>query len=315
MARLRCDCNGAEKVKVYDAREICRLFDRGINIIEWINEQEGARHNSPAAILYSYDAQAGSYTAMLGDPAIREVKDKLGRHLAAILDDLAPASLLDAGTGEATSLSPILGYMRKKPAHILGFDVSLSRLLFARQHLASEGVGDAQVFTARLDRIPLESASVDVVLTMHALEPNHGYEEAILADLLRVARKHLVLVEPSYETASAEARARMDRLGYVRGIPDALKRLGQNVRIEPIPYNTNPLNEAVLFIVEKGGPALTAPTANGPSFISPISGAPLLRRQDCLYCPHDGHAFPVIAGIPCLTLENALLASKLGQFT
>ena len=112
-------------MKVYDAREICQLFDRGINIIEWINEQEGARHNSPTAILYSYDTQAGSYTAMLENPAIREVKDKLGRHLAAILNELAPGSLLDAGTGEATSLSPILGYMRKKPAHILGFDVSL----------------------------------------------------------------------------------------------------------------------------------------------------------------------------------------------
>jgi hypothetical protein len=50
-----------------------------------------------------------------------------------------------------------------------------------------------------------------------------------------------------------------------------------------------------------------------PSFVSPISGRELVKRDDCWYCPGDGHAFPVIAGIPCLTLENAILVSKLGQ--
>src|SRR5438105_12311024 len=119
-------------MKVYDAHEICALFDRGENIIEWIRTHEGAEYNSPTAILYSYDAQAGSYTKQLEDPAVRELKDKLGQHLATILDEFAPDSLLDAGIGEATSLAPILGHLRKKPTHVLGFDVSLSRVLFGR---------------------------------------------------------------------------------------------------------------------------------------------------------------------------------------
>ena len=57
------------------------------------------------------------------------------------------------------------------------------------------------------------------MLTIHPIEPNRGREEAILSELLRVARRALVMIEPSYETASAEARARMERLGYVRGLP------------------------------------------------------------------------------------------------
>jgi predicted O-methyltransferase YrrM/uncharacterized protein YbaR (Trm112 family) len=298
------------KVNVYDAREICALFDRGENVIEWINSREGAERNSATAILYAYDAQAGSYVKLLEDPGIRELKDKVGRHLATIVDGLAPASVLEAGIGEATSFVPMLRHLKAKPAHILGFDISLSRLLFARRHLAQHGTDRAVLFAGKLDRIPLAAASVDVVLTIHALEPNHGYEEVMLAELLRVARRHLVLVEPSYEYASSEARARMDRFGYVRGIPETLKRLGYSPRIERFPYNTNPLNEAALIIVDK---AASAPRADAPQFVSPISGGNLLARQDCWYCSDDGHAFPVIAGIPCLIVENGVLVSKLGE--
>ena len=295
----------------YDAREIRALYDRGENITHWIQTREGADNNSVTAILYSYDAQAGSYVDALKDASARTLKQDLGRELGGLIDRLAPDSLLEAGIGEATSLAPVLSHMSKRPAHVLGFDLSLSRLLFARKHLTEKGHGNVKLFTGDLDRIPVASDSVDVVLTIHAVEPNHGREETILSELLRVARKHLVMIEPSYEFASAEARARMDRLGYVRGLPEALKRLGHPAgRVERWPHNSNPLNEAALIVVDKAA----ARTGIEPRFVSPISGRDLIERKDCWFCPEDGHAFPIIAGIPCLTVENAVLASKLDRF-
>src|SRR5690349_9142304 len=99
----------------YDIREICALFDRGENIVNWVNSREGSDHNSATSILYSYDAQAGSYTARLADPQRRELKEKTGEFLANILTELAPDSLLEAGIGEATSLVPILRQLRRRP--------------------------------------------------------------------------------------------------------------------------------------------------------------------------------------------------------
>ena len=228
-----------------------------------------------------------------------------------MLDELAPTSLLDAGVGEATSLAPVLRHMAARPAHVLGFDLSLSRLLYARKHLADHDRPDVVLFTAALDNIPLASASVDVVLTMHAVEPNHGREDVILGELLRVARRHLVMIEPSYELASAEGRARMERLGYVRELPAALERLGHPARrVEPWPLNANPLNPAALIVVDKSADVSDA----APQFVSPISGRNLVHRADCWFCPDDGHAFPIIGQIPCLTMGSAILASKLGQF-
>ena len=298
-------------VAKYDAREIRALYDKGGNVASWIQAHEGANGNSLTAILYSYDMQAGSYIALLKDPAARAFQQDVGRELAVLLDKLAPGSLLEAGVGEGTSLEPVLTHMSKRPAQVLGFDLSLSRLLFARSHLSENGCGHVKLFTGDLDRIPVASGSVDVVLTIHAVEPNHGREEAILSELLRVARKHVVMVEPSYEFASAEARERMDKLGYARALPEILKRLGHPARlVERWPHNANPLNKAALIVVDKA----PAGAQNEPRFVSPISGRDLVERKDCWHCPEDGHAFPIIAGIPCLTMDNAVLASKLDRF-
>ena len=295
----------------YDAREIRALYDQGENITRWVQSQEGTDRNSVTAILYSYDAQAGSYIDNLKDSAASALKEAMGRDLGALLDKLAPDSLLEAGVGEGTSLAPILVHMSKRPSHVLGFDLSLSRLLFARKHLAKNGFGNVMLFTGDLDRIPIASASVDVVLTVHAVEPNHGREETILTELLRVARKHVVMIEPSYEFASAEGRTRMDRLGYVRGLPSTLRRLGYPAGVvERWLHNSNPLNQAALIVVDK----LPAGSGGQPRFVSPVSGCDLVERKDCWFCPEDGHAFPILAGIPCLTIENAILASKLDAF-
>ena len=127
----------------YDIREIRALYERGENIIQWVRTQEGAENNTPTAIAYSYDMQAGSYVAELESAEISALKARLGRRLADVLDMLKPESLLDAGVGEATSLLPTLKAMKAPPAQVLGFDFSVSRLLWARRHLAAHGHGDA----------------------------------------------------------------------------------------------------------------------------------------------------------------------------
>lgn len=298
-------------IKKYDAAKIGALLRQGKNIMEWVRGLEGSNENSPTAITYSYDAQAGSYTAALSDPAVRALKRDVGKRLATMFDDMAPMSVLEAGTGEATSLAPVLAAMRRRPKHVLGFDISLSRLLFARRYLESQGEGAVELFTGSLDCIPLADDAVDVVFTIHSIEPNHGREEAILHELLRVTRRHLVMIEPSYELGGPETQARIERHGYVRGLPQALQRLGKPARlVELWNLDANPLNRAALIVVDKSALPSSAP----PSLVSPISGKPLARLADCYYCHEDGHAFPIVGGIPCLLPENAVLVSKLGQF-
>jgi len=74
--------------------------------------------------------------------------------------------------------------------------------------------------------------------------------------------------------------------------------------------DVNPSNEAALIVVQLG----ESKQAVRHILVSPVSGRPLQRLKDCVYYHDDGHAFPVVQDIPCLVAENAILASKLGDF-
>jgi uncharacterized protein YbaR (Trm112 family) len=303
--------DGISMTRRYDSELIRQLYRRGVNISDWVRNDEGSLDSSLTAILYSYDAQAGSYIDALQQPNVASVKHRMGEKLASILEGLAPETLLDAGVGEATTLVPVIRAMKRPPPSIWGVDLSLSRLLFARRHLVRSGIEDVQLFTGSLDNLPMSAGSMDVVLTVHAVEPNRGREKDILSELLRVAGRYLVMIEPSYELGNDVTRARIERHRYVRGIPDVLNELAAKVvRYERWGIDVNPANEAALIVVELS----KSQTKVRHVLVSPLSGRPLHRLNDCLYCHDDGHAFPIVQDIPCLAAEHAILASKLGDF-
>jgi SAM-dependent methyltransferase len=294
----------------YDAGEIKAAYERGQNIMELCDASDGGDGRNLNSILYSYDIQAGSYTAMAQDAKLKSLGEDLGRQLAAIVEEVDPSSLMECGTGEATHFVPLLKNVNQHCAvNALAFDLSLSRLLYARANLLSAGLS-ASLFTAELQNIPIESDSIDVVVTIHSVEPNAGYEREILSELLRVTRKRLILYEPSYELGSEATRKRCEKHGYVRGLAATLTELGHAPsRHELWGPHFNDDNESALIVVDK-----TAGAARAPSLVSPISKKPLVRMEDCLFCEDDGHAFPIVAGIPCLTTDSAIVATKLSSF-
>lgn len=298
--------------KVFDVDELREMFRRDVNLMQALRERQGEADNSAATILYSYDVQAGTYTEKARRPEMAEDLARRGAVLADVIRSLRPASLLDAGTGEGTMLAPMLAAMKEGdvPAEVWAFDLSLSRLLYARENLRVQGFEGARLFTGELAAIPLGTSSIDVVGTFHAIEPNRGREESILDELLRVARRYLVLVEPSYELGSEATREQIRNHAYAEGLPEILRARGVRVlRHERWPLNANPRNEAALLVAEKSGAA--AEPAGEAEFQSPISGGPLVDRGSYYWSPRDGFAFPVIEGIPCLLRENGVLASGL----
>jgi histidinol-phosphate/aromatic aminotransferase/cobyric acid decarboxylase-like protein len=105
-------------------------------------------------------------------------------------------------------------------------------------------------FRAELAAIPLSDNSVDVVTTNHAIEPNGGREVEILFELLRIAKRKIVLFEPCYEIATDEGKARMRQHGYVRDLRGHLEELGAKVEsLTPLKTVHNPLNPTACIVV------------------------------------------------------------------
>jgi ubiquinone/menaquinone biosynthesis C-methylase UbiE len=292
-------------INLVNMSELKRLFQQGVNIMQHVREFQGYSINTAVAIRYAYDLQAGKYTAEMNLPDRQAYRRHYKALVAPLVRAVNPRTLLDVGTGEATTLAPLLDQLSGTIGETFAFDISLSRLLYARKYLQKLGHA-ARLFVADIQHIPLPDDSVDVVLTCHAVEPNGGREAIIMKELLRITNRRLIMVEPTFELGSEQTRARIQRMGYVTGLPEVIEALGHRIVRHELTESLRADNQASLIVVDKDS------TRSGQvHFCSPISGAPLEDRDGYLYAPGDGFAFPMVAGIPCLCPENGILASHL----
>ena len=290
--------------------ELRKLFAEGKNLMESLRKGDGG--NSQDTIMLSYDLQAGSYTEQVNNSeTVRANKFFYGKFMSNVLQGLNPYNILDAGTGEATSLFFLLNDFKPR-GEVYAFDISLSRLLFAKIFLSSGRHEHVALFTGSLDNIPLETSSIDIVITNHALEPNGGREEILIKELMRVAGRYIVLVEPSWELGSASTRAHISEHRYVIGLPEILKSMGAVIRRHELwAHNINPSNEAALIVAEMPGCGQWNPRR--AVFRSPIGFGSLEDREAYFYSKDDGFLFPKVEGVPCLLRDHGILAARLDE--
>lgn len=194
------------------------------NIMQYLKEISNTTNNSIEDILISQDFQAGTYTKSYYDNPTK--RDYTSKKIADYINKLGRVdSILDVGTGEATTLALLLKNLSYLPNKIKGIDLSWSRIKYGRKFLRENNLENVELATGNLFELPFEDNSVELVFTFQAIEPNRGREEEALKELYRVSNKYLVLIEPCYEIANDEAKKRMDQNGYIRGLYQTQKIL------------------------------------------------------------------------------------------
>ncbi|HXA02857.1 MAG TPA: methyltransferase domain-containing protein [Cytophagaceae bacterium] len=286
-------------------KKIKELYSIGTNIIDYVKNLKQEKNNSSEAIMISYDFQAGSYIQLA-----KEKSEYLNNYTKAISETINELgifnSIVEIGVGEATVLANLIPKIKNKPDSILGFDISWSRIRFARHYLSENKINNAIVFVGDLFNIPLQDNSIDIVYTSHSIEPNGGREKEALTELYRISNKYIILLEPCFEMASEEAQARMTRLGYVKNLYNTAKELGYKVKEHRLfEYSSNPLNPTGLTIIEKE----TVESSPANPLACPITKAPLKEVKGSMYCEESLLAYPIIDKIPCLLSSNAVIAS------
>ena len=287
-------------------------FESGENITSLLRQESKSETNTQSIIETAYDLQAGTYVKSLDDEKMFLHKQEYGFLIAdEILKLTAPTSIIETGVGEGTTLSFVLNRLNQPKITAHGFDISWSRIAWCKQWLESNWNGNCQLSVASLLNTPYADSCFDVVYTSHTIEPNGGNEETILKELFRITSKFLVLFEPGYELASVEARQRMERLGYCRGLAEKAKALGMKVlKHELIPISANPLNPTAIIVIEKDASAAT----QQPRWACPIFGDEMLDCGDSFFSNGSLRAYSKIMGIPCLRIEDAMIASAYKKF-
>lgn len=307
----RSDQQGTIQSLHLNMSELREAYARGDNLIQRLTNSHPGLNRSEI-IEIAYDIQAGSYSDYaLSNP------DTIKRY-AREIDDLSKPylaegdAILDCGTGELTTLSALSEHLPAR-CQLLACDISLSRLRvgrrFAKRWMRGDLAGDLTLFVADMARLPLADCSVDVIFTSHALEPNHGRERELLSELLRIARRMLLLFEPSWENADEVIRARMNQHGYVRDLPHHIQSAGGRlVSVKPLPNPLNPMNPTYCYVVEPLAKE-RQPSLADEDFRCPRSGLPLQRHQNYWWSQLGGWAYPEIDGIPCLREKHGVLMS------
>lgn len=295
-----------------DIRALRRAYERGENITQLLRSTElGFTSNSIEAIEIAYDLQAGSY-ARRSLQAPDELRCRAEEASYLLRPHIRSGDrVLDCGTGELTTLSALSHHL-PLDISLMAFDISLSRIRvgrrFARRAMQPDLFKTMQDFVAEMGRIPLPEKSVDIVLTYHALEPNHGREEALLRELLRVTRRRLILFEPSWEQNSRQGRERMARLGYIRELPHHIASVGGRLlSTHLLSEVSNKLNPTCCYIVAPTVDDARQAVEDNVVFICPISGYPLDHRLGYWWSACGGWAFPEIEQVPCLRERYAIL--------
>jgi ubiquinone/menaquinone biosynthesis C-methylase UbiE len=285
-----------------------RAYLGGENAMEAGRRSRSEETNSTNTTLVAYDLQAGSYVEnAISNP---EANSRWCRQLSDLLEPYLRSgdSLLEVGAGEATTLCGVRNNLSVEILDIFGFDISWSRCHVGSQWLRKCGKTDARLFVADLFAIPFANDSIDVVYTSHSIEPNGGREREAIQEILRVARKAVILVEPLFELASPEARKRMESHGYVRGLKETVESLGGRVTdFRLLEHCANPLNPSGCVIIEKDRHA----KHSRPEWQCPLTGAPMIEAHDLFHAEECGVVYPILRGIPILRPEHAVIASKI----
>jgi SAM-dependent methyltransferase len=297
-----------DKYKILN--RIKELFSKNENIIKYLKQLDRRQINTTEDILISYDFQAGTYTDQYeNNPVLRRDLNDFSRHLASILDGIGGyKSILEIGIGEATIFGTTIPLLNVPPQKYYGFDISWSRIKYAKRFLKKNGLENTDLFTGDLFDAPLKDNSIDVVFTAHSLEPNGGREREALQELYRITNKYLILIEPAYELADDKAKERMLANGYVTNLYSTAKELNYDVIEHRLfDVNPNPLNPAGLIIIRKNDNDNIE--VDNP-LCCPITKSDLIKYDNVYYSPDSLLAYPIVDGIPCLLPQNAILATK-----
>ena len=179
---------------------IKKYYDNGGNIIQYLKNIDNRTTNTLEDILISYDFQAGSYNKTYIDNL--EIYQMYHESIARILNCYIPCNsytLCEAGVGEGTTFLSILKRLQIIPKMAYGFDISWSRIEEGLKFDKQRNNGESEeikkrLFVGDIFDMPFGDDSIDIVYTVHALEPNGGSEESLLKELYRVASKYVILL-------------------------------------------------------------------------------------------------------------------------
>lgn len=242
--------------------ELLKLKKNGDNISLILKNNNNLSDFEKISI--QYELQAGDYIEYYNNnyDYIKLVLNQYIEYFKDIFNKISNQEkiyLLDAGSGESTTITYILNNLDYYPnLTIIQYESSLSRLNLGKEFIKKNIKYNYNIeyICGNLEYIPINTNSIDIIFTNHALEPNGNNYEKILNEFNRICNKYILLFEPSYVYNSDEGRSRMNKFNYINDelIINYINSLNYDlIKSEMLKYVTNKLNPTRALCFFKNG--------------------------------------------------------------
>ena len=295
-------------------QSLLTAYERGENIMKLLQEGKSEEEMTRERIRHievAYDLQAGSYVRAMQNTEHRAQKSAICQEMAELVHRYIPQpkTLLKGGVGEAVTLVPFLDAFPNSIENLYGFDISWSRLQYARQFLDENAYPSTQLCVGALQALPFVNDAFDLIMTSHALEPNGGDEHNILEELFRVSAGIVALFEPSYEFADEVGKKRIIEKGYIKHLDKVAESVGFDVLYyAPLSSAINPQNPTAALVLHKPN---AASRLSDKKYACPQAKTSLIKKEGGYFSDESFLFYPIVSDVPVLRVEHALLASAM----
>ena len=211
-------------------------------------------------------------------------------------------SILEVGAGELTLIAELLKKIKKKRDIKTGvLDISYHRLNKGKNFLKKKKINLHHIVKADAANQPFADNSFDIVYTSHCLEQVPHLFNKIVNECVRVSKKYVIFIEPSYEFGSDVTKNHIFKKGY----PIIKKKLFKEENYKIILRNSVPvksyINGTEIIILKKNNNKKTI-TKN--LFICPSCRNALTINNQNLICKKENILFAIKNKIPLLQIQD-----------
>ena len=265
-----------------------KLYLNKTNINQYLRKKTNLSEKE--IIKLSYDIQSSSYVKKYNYYKSKKILSQVIKEI----NSTNYKSLMDFGCGELTSFYTLINNIKTKNKFFVAYDLSFSRILIGKKFLNKKNKSiKLKLFSNNSNRIPLPDNSIDIVTSCHALEPNKKNANKILKELWRISKKKLILLEPNNQLGDKLIKKRFKKNNYILDLEKKIKKITSRYKIINNEFNSNPLNPASIFILEKNSKKI-----NKFNFLNPEYNNDILKKKlNFYYSEKTGQIFPIVDDI------------------
>lgn len=316
-----------KRVKVQAAVKELRHYLKRVALLIVGVRTDPQRARVPEAIERAYDSRIAqglfidyfvereSWYLLNGTPVLStwsKARPYFQQQFAKLLSGLDIKSVLEVGGGELTKLM-VMRDVLGKDVQYFSIDLSFGRC-WEGYHREKGLFSSLFVAKANATALPFQDCSVDLVYSYACLELMPRIYKQAINEMVRVARKHVLIMEPSFELGDIVTKIIILGKNNVRGINSYLMRQSRKQRSkihlrghDILPTQGSPAYLFAYHLID----VATGDSAGSQLDISSIIGCPVCKKplavnEHFYYCEACKLVFQIFDGIPNLDSQYAL---------